>query len=164
MGPAADSDVFVSRGQHSDFLSIGSINSGALALIYSLQSEGRGLDQPGRCVPAGANIMAASHLIPVPNATNDSVASAGEIYDLGREVETGAQRVRRLQHEARMLAREQIEAFARDLGAMAARAAEIAEGGDVYPVGARELASRISDDLPQKAQLLATIMSRTALS
>jgi len=34
-----------------------------------------------------------------------------------------------------MLAQEQVENFARDLNAMAQRAAEIAEGGEAYPVG-----------------------------
>lgn len=106
--------------------------------------------------------MAASHLTAVPNPAAEPVANASEVYDLGREVETGAQRIRRLQREARTLAREQVETFARDFNTMALRAAEIAEGGDAYPVGVRELASRLADDLPQKAQLLMTIMNRTA--
>ena len=104
--------------------------------------------------------MVASHLIAAANINADSVTGAGEIYELGREVETGAQRVRRLQHEAHELARQQVEAFAADMNAMAERAAEIAGGGEAYPVGARELASRIADDLPQKAQLLMAIMNR----
>jgi len=105
--------------------------------------------------------MVASHLTAAANINAQPVSSAGEIYELGREVETGAQRVRRLQHEAHELAREQVEAFANDLNAMGLRAAEIAEGGEAYPVGARELASRIADDFPQKAQLLMAIMNRT---
>jgi len=43
---------------------------------------------------------------------------------------------------------------------MAQRAAEIADGGEAYPVGARELASRIAEDLPHKAQLLTALLSR----
>jgi hypothetical protein len=43
---------------------------------------------------------------------------------------------------------------------MATRAAEIAGGGDAYAVGARELASRLAQELPQKAQLLRTLLSR----
>ena len=87
---------------------------------------------------------------------------AAEIYDLGRGVETGAQRVRRLQAEARVLAREQIEVLARDVDAMALRAAEIADGGEAYPAGVRELASRLAADLPLKAQGLMMLMERTS--
>jgi len=104
--------------------------------------------------------MAAPHLTAVPNA--ETVDGAGVVHDLGREVETGAQRIRHLQHEAHMLAREQVETFARDLNAMAVRATEIAEGGEAYPVGARELASRVADDFTQTAQLIVAIMHRTA--
>jgi hypothetical protein len=97
-------------------------------------------------------------------APNDSAKppanGAGEVVDLGRGVESGAQRIRRLQSEAHRLAHEQLDAFTRDLEAIAQRAAEIAGGGEAYPVGAREVASRIAEDLPQKAQLLAVIISR----
>lgn len=105
--------------------------------------------------------MAASHLTAVPSPP-DGAPPAGEVYDLGRELETGAQRIRRLQQEARLLAREQLEAFEHDLNAIAERAAEIVAGGEVYPVGARELASRLAEDLPKKAQTLASILMRTA--
>jgi hypothetical protein len=86
---------------------------------------------------------------PPLNAAPDAPAAQpniAEVYDLCRDVESGAQRIRRLQHEARMLAREQVEVFARDLDAVAARAGEIADGGDAYPAGVRELASRIAAD------------------
>ncbi len=106
--------------------------------------------------------MAASHLTAVPSPS-EPLPGAGEVYGLSREVETGAQRIRRLQLEARLLAREQVDAFEHDLNALALRAAEIAEGGEVYPVGAREMAARLADELPKKAQLLASIMSRNGL-
>jgi hypothetical protein len=70
--------------------------------------------------------MAAPHLSAVPPPS----AAAGDVHDLGRSVETGAQRIKRLQQEARVLAREQVETLARDLEEMAQRATEIAEGGD----------------------------------
>jgi hypothetical protein len=107
--------------------------------------------------------MAARHLTAVPNIPANS-ASIAEVYDLGRGPETTGQRVRRLQSEARMLAREQVEGLARDFEALAVRAAEIAEGGDAYPIGVREQASRIAADLPQKAQGLMAIMERTSQS
>jgi hypothetical protein len=83
-----------------------------------------------------------------------------EVYDLMRAPQTTADRVKRLQAEARALAFEQLEAFERSLHATAALAKEIAEGGDAYPVGARELAGRIATDLPSKAETIAVITSR----
>jgi hypothetical protein len=105
-------------------------------------------------------MMANLHLTPVPNEPEHANGS-GEVFDLGRGAETGAQRIRRLQQEARILAREQVEALAREFFAIAERARDIAQGGEVYPVGVRELASRIAEDIPQKAQVLMTIMERT---
>jgi hypothetical protein len=104
--------------------------------------------------------MAASHLTAVPS-TSDTGAPAGEVYGLGREVENSTQRIRRLQQEARLLAREQIEAFEHDLLELAERATEIAEGGEIYPVGARELAARLAEELPKKAQTLESILRRS---
>jgi hypothetical protein len=37
----------------------------------------------------------------------------------------------------------------------------VAEGGDAYPVGAREIASRLVADLPAKAETIRTIVART---
>jgi len=105
--------------------------------------------------------MAAPHLTAVP--TPSPASGASDVHDLGRSVETGAQRIKRLQQEARVLAREQVEALARDLEALAQRAIEIAEGGDAYPVGVRELAHRFAEEAPQKATALVTILNRTAL-
>lgn len=84
-----------------------------------------------------------------------------EVYNLSQGPETTTQRVQRLQHEARLLAREQIEAMGRDLDELAVRALEIAEGGDAYAVGVREMASRLASDLPQKAQSLRAILNRS---
>jgi hypothetical protein len=103
--------------------------------------------------------MAISHLTTVPD-TNDEPVAKGAVIELGRGAESAAWRIQQLQHEARGMARDQIEAFARDLSAMATRAAEIAGGGEAYAVGARELASRLAKELPPKAQLLRTLLSR----
>jgi hypothetical protein len=97
-------------------------------------------------------------LVPSSVASSSHVA---ELYDLGRGPETTAQRVKRLQAEARMLAREEIERLDRGMMEMAVLAAEIAAGGEAYPAGVREMASRIAADLPQKAQGLRSIVSRT---
>jgi hypothetical protein len=68
--------------------------------------------------------------------------------------------MRQLQFEARALGREQLEALARDLSALATRAAEIAAGGEAYPVGARDVASRLAEELPRKSQLLLSLARR----
>jgi len=105
--------------------------------------------------------MADSDPTTVPDPAATSPDTTDNVHDLGRIVETGTQRVLRLQREAHILAREQVEIFARDLDAMTLRATEIADGGDAYPVGVRELCSRLADDLTQQAQSLIAIMERT---
>ena len=89
------------------------------------------------------------------------VSAEAEIYDMMRTPVTTADRVKRLQMEARALAVEQVEALEKLLLQSAAMAREIAEGGDAYPVGARELAGRLASDLPSKAETLKAIASRS---
>jgi len=88
------------------------------------------------------------------------VDAEAEIYDLMRAPATTAERVRRLQQEARALAVEQVEALEKLLVDGAAMAGEIARGGDAYPVGAREIASRLAEDLAAKAETIKAIVSR----
>ena len=88
------------------------------------------------------------------------VTPESAVYDLMKAPETTADRVKRLQLEARALAAEQVEALEAVLKQAAAMATEIAEGGDAYPVGARELAGRIAADLPMKAETLKAIVGR----
>ncbi len=83
-----------------------------------------------------------------------------EVYQLGRKPETTSQRVRRLQTEARMLAREQIEALEKAMAEVAAKAMEIAEGGDAYPAGVRDLANRLAEDLQTRSQSMQVLMAR----
>ena len=90
-----------------------------------------------------------------------SVVSEAEVYDLGRGPETTADRVKRLQREARMLAREQAEVLVAKLVETAAVAQEIAEGGEAYPAGVREIASRIHADLDGKEMTLRALVERT---
>lgn len=89
------------------------------------------------------------------------VSAEAEIYDMMRTPVTTADRVKRLQMEARALAVEQVEALEKLLLQAAVMAREIAEGGDAYPVGARELAGRLASDLPSKAETLKAIASRS---
>ncbi|QDH74307.1 hypothetical protein [Brevundimonas sp. M20] len=88
------------------------------------------------------------------------VQAEAEVYDLMRRPESTADRVKRLQLEARALAVEQVEALEAVLMQAAAMAKEIAEGGDAYPVGAREIAGRLASDLPSKSETLKAIVSR----
>lgn len=88
------------------------------------------------------------------------VPGVAEIYDLGRGPESTAQRVKRLQDEARMLAREEVERLDRDLRKLADQARTIADGGDAYPAGIRELAGRIGVDTAQRADILRALLER----
>ena len=88
------------------------------------------------------------------------VQAEAEVYDLMRQPETTADRVKRLQLEARALAVEQVEVLEKALLEAAALAKEIADGGDAYPVGARELAGRLVTDLPSKAETQKAIVGR----
>jgi hypothetical protein len=89
------------------------------------------------------------------------VAAEAEVYNLMRAPESTSERVKRLQLEARALAVEQVEALEAVLMQASKMAREIAEGGDAYPVGARELAGRLAADLPTKAETLKAIVTRT---
>jgi hypothetical protein len=105
--------------------------------------------------------MAVRHLSPVPDTDLDAAQPASnEVVPIIRAPESVTERIRRLQWEARVLAAEQVEAVGAELEALAARALEIAEGGEAYPAGVRELASRIATDLPEKAKTLLTILHR----
>jgi hypothetical protein len=82
----------------------------------------------------------------------------GNVRDLG--LVTSAQRLRRLHIEMHRLAREQVEILAQHLNAAAVRANEIADAGERYDVGVRELCSTLAGDLSQQARTLAAIMAR----
>ena len=96
----------------------------------------------------------------MPNETPKLSLVSDEIYQLGRKPETTSARVRRLQAEARILAREQVEGLEKSMAALADQAREIAEGGEAYPAGVRDLASRLAEDLETRAQSMQVLMSR----
>jgi hypothetical protein len=89
--------------------------------------------------------MSASHLVVFPTAG---------------EPETPADRIRRLQAEARIVAREHIEMLAQALTEVSKLAAEVSEGGDPYPVGARELSRRLKEEAAKHAMSLNLIVDR----
>ncbi len=95
------------------------------------------------------------------NARPDLRLVEAEVYNLMRTPETTAERVKRLQMEARALALEEVEALERLLKEAAEKARAVADGGDAYPVGARELASRLASDLPGKAETIRSIVTKS---
>ncbi|HUZ13390.1 MAG TPA: hypothetical protein VMU93_11115 [Caulobacteraceae bacterium] len=90
--------------------------------------------------------MSTSHLIILPSPT---------------EAESAGKKIQRLQAEARNLAREHVEQLSAALADVSRLAAEIAEGGDLYPVGARELARRLVDDAAKQSMSLSAILERS---
>jgi hypothetical protein len=89
--------------------------------------------------------MSASHLVVFP--------STGE-------PESPGDRIRRLQGEAKCLAREHVELLAATLTEVSRLSGEICEGGELYPVGARELARRLTEEANMNALTLTAILDR----
>lgn len=77
------------------------------------------------------------------------------------KAETVAQRVQRLQAEARQLAKDHIRSLTDAMADLERLAAEIAEGGDAYAPGVRDIARRLSEDLDSRGQTLEAITART---
>jgi hypothetical protein len=75
-------------------------------------------------------------------------------------METVAERVRRLQAEAKQLARDHVHTLTAAIMSAERIAAEIAEGGDAYPAGIRDLARRFVDDADARVQTLEALAAR----
>ena len=75
--------------------------------------------------------------------------------------ESVAERVRRLQAEAKQLAKDHIKAMTIRIAELELMAAEIAEGGDAYPPGVRDIARRLAEDCDSRVQTLEAIVART---
>lgn len=92
--------------------------------------------------------MSASHLTvispPTPGAHADNLAD----------------RIRALQAEAQMLARDHVGDLERALERVAQLADEIAHGGDAYPIGARDMCRRLSEDSAWRAATLNAILQK----
>ena len=97
--------------------------------------------------------MSASHLTLVPD---DS-----EIYLVGKGPETRAERIRRMQMNARSLAREHAEDLVQQMEAVGRVAAEISTGGDAYPAGVREACRRLSADMDAQVKAIGLLMNRS---
>lgn len=80
--------------------------------------------------------------------------------DVASKSETVAERVRRLQAMARQAARDHVKDFAVAMADLQQFAAEIADGGDAYPAGIRDLARRLVEDLDARVQSVEAISAR----
>ena len=96
-----------------------------------------------------------------PTGSDTLRPSGAELYRLDREPETTHERVRRLQQEARLLAREEVQALETRIAEAALQARAIAEGGEAYPAGVRELCERMAAELEGRLQTLSAIANRT---
>ena len=84
-------------------------------------------------------------------ADKDNPAAVSEIL---------SDRIKRLQAEAKGLAREHVQALEQLLIKTERMALEIADGGEAYPVGVRELCRRLVEDCEARVQTLEAIISR----
>src|SRR5689334_16049206 len=90
-----------------------------------------------------------------------SVIHRGPNISIPAPGETVAERVRRLQAEAKDLAREHVKALARQIADLEVVAAEIAEGGEAYPPGVRDICRRLAEDCEARVQTLEAIVARS---
>ncbi|MGA0603251.1 hypothetical protein ACO2Q3_21265 [Caulobacter sp. KR2-114] len=104
------------------------------------------MSTPLRVVTTGAVPMTAT-----PNPAAPAPAPAAQSL---------AERVRLLQAEARSLARDHVDNLHDSLLAVSHLAAEVAEGGEAYPPGVRELARRMVEENAARAATLEAILGR----
>jgi hypothetical protein len=90
-----------------------------------------------------------------------SVVADNDLKPVLPKTETVAQRVQRLQAEARQLAKDHVKALTTAMVSLEQLAAEIAEGGDAYAPGVRDVARRLVEDLDSRVQTLEAIVART---
>lgn len=93
-----------------------------------------------------------------------SVVAGNAPMDLGEaqvQAEALSARVRRLQAEAKSLAREHVQALEDALIAVERLSAEIADGGEAYPPGVRDIARRLVEECEQRVQTLEAIVGRS---
>ena len=77
------------------------------------------------------------------------------------KAETVAQRVRRLQAEAKALAKDHVATLGAAMVDLGQMARDVSEGGEAYAPGIRELARRLYEELDARAHTLEAIAART---
>ncbi len=90
-----------------------------------------------------------------------AVVSGNDLKVGASKTETVAERVRRLQAEARQLAKDHVKSLSAAMVGLEQLAAEIADGGDAYAPGIREVARQLAEDLDSRVQTLEAIAART---
>ncbi|HET6969914.1 MAG TPA: hypothetical protein VFH92_02205 [Phenylobacterium sp.] len=90
-----------------------------------------------------------------------SVVANNDLKTMVPKTETVAERVRRLQAEAKQLAKDHVKALTSAMVDLEQLAAEIAEGGEAYAPGIRDVARRLAEDLDARVQTLEAIAART---
>ena len=90
-----------------------------------------------------------------------SVVADNDPKTVTPKTETVAQRVRRLQSEAKQLAKDHVKALTAAIVEVEQMAAEIADGGEAYPPGVRDVARRLVEDMESRVQTLEAIAART---
>lgn len=90
-----------------------------------------------------------------------SVVADNDLKPILPKTETVAQRVQRLQAEAKQLAKDHVKALSAAMIGLEELAAEIADGGDAYAPGVRDIARRLAEDLDSRVQTLEAIVART---
>jgi len=89
----------------------------------------------------------------VVTASRRMAAEAGATANL-------SDRVRRLQAEARLLANEHVDALKASMLQTQQIADEIAQGGEAYPAGVRDIARRLAEDSAARMLTIQGIMAR----
>ncbi len=74
--------------------------------------------------------------------------------------ETPGVRASRLLAEARAAADEQVHVLEQALATAAEIAQQIADGGEIYPVGVRDLCRRLAEDAMAKSQTLESMLQQ----
>ncbi|HEX6860507.1 MAG TPA: hypothetical protein VF138_09970 [Caulobacteraceae bacterium] len=89
------------------------------------------------------------------------VSNPPEAENTAKSVESLTDRIKRLQDEARGMAREHIKQLEQSMHEVARLAAEVADGGDAYPVGVREMARTLVTDYEARQLSLQAILHRS---
>ena len=90
-----------------------------------------------------------------------SVVADNDLKIVAPKTESVSERVRRLQAEAKQLAKDHVKSLSAAMVQLEQLAAEIAEGGDAYAPGIREVARQLAEDLDSRVQTLEAIAART---
>lgn len=82
------------------------------------------------------------------------------VYQLGRKPETVAERAKRLHQEAQVLACEEVELLCQALAETISKAEALRDGGDIFPIGVREQARQLADNIPLAVNTMRALTQR----